>query len=208
MVQSDSDVTLTRVRVGPFSSHLSWNSLAEKPSRDPRYNMIQTCELVPYLWCIITTRAVLFDAHHSLMVDWNWSCPSNNMESGKKERELRGFSCSLPEVFGAIPGTAAWRYLQHISSNNVRRRFTSEYLDRGRLSIHCRCSCFISSKLDTCTCCSQPVQLVTIMAGGVMPKSLLSEWWLAVIARLANCNQEQHENHLWNQSRYNPELAY
>ena len=29
------------------------------------------------------------------------------MESGKNERELRGLSCSFPEVLGAIPGTAA-----------------------------------------------------------------------------------------------------
>ena len=30
------------------------------------------------------------------------------MESGKNDRELRGFNCSLPELLlGIIPGTAA-----------------------------------------------------------------------------------------------------
>ena len=36
------------------------------------------------------------------------------MESGKNDRELRGFNCSLLEVLlGIIPGTAAWRYLHN-----------------------------------------------------------------------------------------------
>ena len=47
------------------------------------------------------------------------------MESGKNDRELRGFNCSLPDVsVGIIPGTAACRYLH----NNIQCLIVSVYI--------------------------------------------------------------------------------